>query len=514
MDQDEAARQKKIPESSYIMAAAGAHDELHPPVNTQSNRKRAMRQFLYACLALLLWLATLFYSFILPQTPGRLARASVSLIAELPLWSFVVSLPIPVPHTSQLTAGALVVVTVIAFGAYGLAAFISWNRMASRGIVAFIALSSCLFFLLSALSLPNTSTDIFNYIVNGRIAAVHNSNPYFVTADEFPDDPVYPYASKNYTGLSADKLPIWMLANTLLASLTGNDVTTNLLIYRLALMLFNMANLALTGIIANKLNPRYVASALVIYGWNPIVIIHAQSKSDTLMALLLLLAVLFLIKEWRLIAVGAMALSVLVKLFTLPLLVVYELRSLRLRQWRALIVDILIFGTALLFLLVLLWQSSELVMRFVALFGVAGAAAPGAFRIVLIVGFCLLILAVSTVQDGSTQKLLWGWALVMLYFALFLTKFGLAWYLITPIAIASLVFDWRIVLMTGALSFTSFLFNAWYSTFTKAFSPPELSSIPPYLVFILMTGVIAAGSLLFVIGLQKLRQWKSDPSSS
>jgi len=86
--------------------------------------------------------------------------------------------------------------------------------------------------------------------------------------------------------------------------------------------------------------------------------------------------------------------------------------------------------------------------------------------------------------------------------------------LITPIAIASLVFDWRVVLMTGALSFTSFLFNAWYSTFTKAFSPPEVSSIPPYLVFILMTGVVAAVTVLFVIGLQKLRQRESNPTSS
>ena len=322
------------------------------------------------------------------------------------------------PHSSQLVAGALIVVTVIGFGAYGLAAYMSWNRLAHKQTVTLIALTSCLFFLLSALSLPNTSTDIFNYIVNGRIAAVHNSNPYFVTADEFPDDPVYPYASKNYTGLAADKLPVWMLANTLLAKLTGNHVTSNLLIYRIALMLFNMSNLLLIAIIAKWLNPRYVASALVIYGWNPIVVVHAQSKSDTLMALLLLLAVLFLIKEWRLIAVGAMALSVLVKLFTLPLLAVYELRSLRLRQWRALIVDTLIFGIAFLLLLVLFWQSSALVMRFVALFGVAGAAAPGVVRVLLIVGFCFLILGVSAVQDGSTQKLLWGWAIVMLYFAL------------------------------------------------------------------------------------------------
>lgn len=471
---------------------------------------RHKRLVVYACLALILLLATFFYSFIVPQTAGRLTRTSVALIPELPLWSSIVSLQLPIPQSSTVAAGALIVVTVLAFAAYGLAVTLSWNRRPHRRTVTFIALISCLLSLVSALSLPNTSTDIFNYIVNGRIAAVHNSNPYTATADEFPDDPVYPYASKNYTGISADKLPVWVLTNILLAELTGSDATTNLLIYRLALLLFNMANLLLVGIIANRLNPRYLASALVIYGWNPVVIVHAQSKSDTAMALLLLISVLFLIKERRLIAVSAIVLSVLVKLFTLPLLAVYELRNLRLRRWRALIADILIFGIAPLVLFHGYWPDSDLPARFIALLEIAGALAPGVMRIVLIVGFALLILGVSYVQDGSTEKLLWAWALVMLYFALFLTKFGLAWYLITPLAIVSLVFDWRVVLLSGALSFTSFLFNTWYSTFTKAFSPPEISALPPYFVHILTTAVVTAGILLLAIGLQKLRQRESD----
>jgi hypothetical protein len=300
------------------MTVVRSDNEWHDPANAQSEHKLALRPILYIGLALVLFLATFFYSFIIPLTPGRLTRPSVALFSELPLWSIIVSLPFPVPQNSWSVAGALIFVTAIAFATYGLAIFVSWNRQAGRRTRAFIFLTSYVFFFLSAFSLPNTSTDIFNYIVNGRIAAVHNSNPYYVTADTFPDDPVYPYASKNYTGLAADKLPAWVLTNVALASLTGDHVTTNLLIYRLALMLFNMANLMLIAIIAYRLNPLFVSTALVIYGWNPIVIVHAQSKSDTLMALLLLLAVLFFVRGHRLIAVGALGLSVMVKLITLP----------------------------------------------------------------------------------------------------------------------------------------------------------------------------------------------------
>jgi hypothetical protein len=497
------------------MTVARSDNEPHDPENgSQNKRKRALRPVLWLGLALVLLLATYFYSFIIPLTPGRLARPSVALIPESPLWSIIVSLPFPLPQNSWSVAAVLIFVTAIAFAAYGLAVFISWNRQAGRRTLTLIFLTSYLFFFLSAFSLPNTSTDIFNYIVNGRIAAIHNSNPYYVTADEFPDDPVYPYASKNYTGLAVDKMPFWVLTNVALAGLTGDHVITNLLIYRLALMLFNMMNLLLIAIIAHRLNPFFVSSALIIYGWNPIVIVHAQSKSDTLMALLLLLAVLFLIRKHRLIAVGALGLSVMVKLITLPLVVVYMLGNLRLQKWRALIVDTLIFVFLPSLLLLLFWQGTELATRLIALFGVAGASAPGTLQLLLVVAFCLLILAVSYLQDGSIKRLLLGWALVMLYFSFFLTKLGLSWYLITLLAIVSLVFDWRVVLVTGALSFTSFFINAWYGTFTKTFPSPELSSLPTFLVYILMPGLVAVGIVLIVIGFRKLQLWWSGTAAS
>jgi len=343
-------------------------------------------------------------------------------------------------------------------------------------------------------------------MVNGRIAAVYGSNPYYVVADEFPDDPVYPYASKAYTDQAADKMPFWMLANISLARLTGDNVTANLLIYRSALMLINVANLLLIGIIAYRLNPLFLMSALIIYGWNPVVIVHAQSKSDTLMALLILLAILLLVSKRRVFAVAALVLSVMVKLITLPLLGVYMLGNLRLRRWRALFNDVLIFFIVPLLAYLLFWQSSELNARFMALFTVAGAAAPGVLQLILIAGFCLLILAISFVQDGSISKLLWGWALVMLYFSFFLTKLGLAWYLITLLAIVSLVFDWRIVLLTGALSITSFLFNAWYTTFSRAFPAPDIFSVPPFLVYVLVPLLIAGGAVLAALGWQQLKK--------
>ncbi len=509
MNQDDIEKQADFEPS--LETVNRSHNEPHHSVDAHRLPKETARPLLYICLASVLLLTALFFSFIVPQTPGRMVRPSVALISDLSLWSTITSLPLPIPQGSLVVAGVLIFVIVMAFAAYGLAVYISWYRLAGRQTIALIVITSIAFFIVSTLSLPNTNTDIFNYIVNGRIAAVHNSNPYFVAADEFPDDPVYPYASKNYTGLAADKMPFWMLTNVLLAKLAGNHVTTNLIIYRMALMLFNIINLLLIAIIARKLNPHYLASALIIYGWNPIVIVHAQSKSDTLMALLLLLAVLFLIKKWRLLAVAALGLSVMVKLITLPLAAVYELRNLRLRKWRALIVDILILGVASLILIILLWQNLEIATRLIALLGVVGTSAPGVLRIILIIGFGLLILGVSAFQDGRIDKLLWAWSLVLLYFCVFLTKFGFSWYLITLLAIVGLVFDWRIVLVSSVLSFTSFLYNSWYSTFTELFSPPDLLSFPAYFVYILMTALIVTGILFFALGMKKLRQRSSDP---
>lgn len=472
-------------------------------------RKRETRTLfrLYILLASLLLLAYLFFSFIVPQTPGRMIRSSVALIQELPLWSFVVSLPLPIPSHTLLVAVLLVIFTLIGFVAYGTAIVISWNRQ-GRPFLFVVVLSALIFFLISTWSLPNSTTDIYHYILHGRLAAVYDSNPYYVLADEFPEDPLYPYASRKYTSRPGDKLPAWMLMNTLLARLAGDKAIVNILVYRSTLLLFNMANVAFIAAILRKLNPRYLLSGVVLYAWNPIVVMYGQSKIDIVMVFYLLLAVLLLISGRKQLTVFMLGLSVLVKLITLPLVAIYMLRNLKSGNWRQLIVGMLLLGGMVLLLYTSFWEGSSMLVELIGLLQLGGSSAPQLTSTLLKVSFLFLVVWLGLIQDGSTHKLLWGWALVLLYFSIFLTQLGFAWYLITLIAVVSLVPDWRIVSITVVLSFSAFLFNLKYSTFTKEFPAPELFALPGFFVYVAIPLIVAIPMIAF-LAWQRIRRHSS-----
>lgn len=228
---------------------------------------------------IILFVTFFFYNLIIPQTPGRMTRPTASLIADLPLWSFITSLPLPVPQNSHLVAVLLVGFSLIAFASYALAIFITWRNKYQLKTLFIVIISSLSFFQLSVWSLPNVNTDIYNYILRGRVAAVYNANPYYVAADEFPEDPIYPYASHKYTVKPGGKLPAWMSINILLARIAGDDVIANLLIYRSAFFVFNAMTLLLIGLILKKIKPGYVLPGLLMYAWNPIVVMYGQSKN-------------------------------------------------------------------------------------------------------------------------------------------------------------------------------------------------------------------------------------------
>ena len=120
---------------------------------------------------------------------------------------------------SLLIAGLILATSLIAFLLYSGAVYRSWNRVAQPGERILVFGAAALFYLLSVFALPNYNTDIYTYITRARVAVAHQENPHYVSADAFPDDPVYPYANHRYTPLVGDKLAAWTwLRNELAAS--------------------------------------------------------------------------------------------------------------------------------------------------------------------------------------------------------------------------------------------------------------------------------------------------------
>ncbi|HKF94943.1 MAG TPA: hypothetical protein VKB96_10175, partial [Gammaproteobacteria bacterium] len=316
---------------------------------------------LLVCLAGILLVDSVYAAFVLPQAPGRMAEPSAELIAWLPLWSFVVALPLPIPRHGHTLAIMLLVTCVVKFAAYTCAIYLAWNLPFSRGRLVVVVGAALLFFLVAVAALPNVNRDIYNYILSGRVAAVYGANPYAFAPDRFPDDPLYRYASARYTGYAGDnKMPVWTLLNIVLARLGGDTPAANLLLYRTLFLLFNIGNVALIARILRMVTPQRQLAGLVMYAWNPIVVAYGQSKVDTVMIFFLLLAVLALLQEKRKLVLVVLGISALVKLITLPLLAVYWLYLLRARGARELVISTALLALTVLALYAPFWYGPEL----------------------------------------------------------------------------------------------------------------------------------------------------------
>lgn len=473
-----------------------------------SRMGEASTLLLYACLGALVLVATIYFSFIWPQTPGRMGRASVALVPRSSFWANVASLPVSIPDTPPLVAIWLLVFTAVAFAAYGAALYVGTMRGSSRRVLLIVVGIGLLCSFANVWSLPNLNTDIFNYIVDGRVAAVYGENPYAVAADEFPDDPIYPYASHRFTDAGGDKLPLWMALNVFLARIAGNSPVTNVLTYRLALFLFNAANLALVVLTVRKLDARLVHVGAVAYAWNPVIILFAQSKTDTVMAFFVLLAAWALIvrRRWFL-ALIFLALSVLVKLITLPLIAVTMLRSVRLERWREVASGVLSAAVLLgLGALLLLFSEPGLLPKYLFWLQAMGPSGSSGLSRFLLFGFTLLLIAVGLVQDGNERRLLMGWAVVLLYLVYLIADFTRAWYLITVVAIVAIAVNRHMIVLLWLTSLISFLFNFWNGTFTSEFPSPDIVDIQRSLLLAVFAGALAAYLVAMVIWRRVRRQ--------
>lgn len=459
-----------------------------------------------SAFAVLLVGAFCFYAFVLPQTPARLARASVGLMDDFALWSWLDGLPLPVPRGEWGVAASLLSWSLVAFALYGVALFATWGRRAERRLLVLAVGAAILFSLVSALALPNLNTDIYNYIVTGRVAAVHDANPYEVAPDRFPSDPVYPYAGHRFTAHPDVKLPAWMLVSVPLAKVAGNDPVTNLLVYRFAFFAFSVACLVLVAAIASRLDSRYALTAVIAWGWNPIVVLVGTSKVDTFMVFFLLLGILLLVAARARSAAVALMLSALVKLITLPFIAAYWISEVARRRWRRVLITTALMAATVVAVYLPFTRSVDLPLDHLGLIERRGSGDPvdgepsaeGPARLLLAVGYGFLVLWVGLTQGDTIRKLLRGWGLLAIYFALFLAPLGLSWYLLVPIAVASVAMDWRLLLVTGLVSFSSFLVYAWDSMSTEAHPLPDVFAVSRGTVYLgaVVVGLLAVLALL------------------
>jgi hypothetical protein len=444
-----------------------------------------------AALALLLGA----FAFLLPLTPGYLAKPSADLIGRLALWSFFADHAPDALSRPEVIAPLLIAGSALAFALYGVAIWMSWGQR-GRAWVALALLSGLLFFTIGAFAQPNQTRNVWNYIMRGRLTGVYGENPYRVAVDEVRSDPLYRYANPKYTARPGGKLPTWKLLSAPLARFAGDDPVDVLLTYRLALLAVNFASLLLVAAVLARWDPQRLVAGLVVFGWNPIVAAYGESKTDTLMVFYLLAAVALLSRGWRRIAAVSLVLSIFVKLVTLPLLAIGALRELRRLHWRELAIGAVVVGatTVALYLPYADGDLFGLLFSHLGMLdsGAAGASGGGSRRL-LALGFGALVLAVGVFARDDDRAMVRGWTLVLLYFSLFVAKFAYADYLMTWIALVAVTLDWQMIALVVVLSAAAFTFTVWYQTDTIELPLPDVFDLPPWVIYLAPAAAMALG---------------------
>ena len=193
----------------------------------------------------------------------------------------------------------------------GLALVARAGRLAAVGAIA-IAIQ------LTPLGAPLLlSTDAWTYWSYGRIAAVHDGNPYRDSPADFPTDPATPFVGSDWRDSTSVYGPAFTLASEPLARAAGASEDAAAWAYK---ALAAAAVLA-AALLAARLSRR-PAYALAFVGWNPLLALHfgGGGHNDAWMAALAVGALALAATGRRTLSGAAWALAVFVK--WIPLLFV------------------------------------------------------------------------------------------------------------------------------------------------------------------------------------------------
>ncbi len=383
-------------------------------------------------------LAYVVTDFVVPQSPAYLAKARAELFGGLPLWSAATWLPRP-QTTLQLIV-AIAPAALLAPTAY-LAGLWWARRPLPRAAAWVIAAFAVGFYAAYVLSLPTFSYDTYAYVLQSRVFTLHGANPYLTPPAAFADDPDLRFADPDQMKLIVPYGPVWTYAAILCSYVAGGDIVRQLLGFRLMLLGFGLANLALLWALLGRLRPHQRLAGLVFYAWSPIVALKGQEHSDTLTVFLLLLSLWLLTAGRDLPAVAVLTLSVLCKFITGPLLLVELLALWRRRSAYAALAAAGLAALIAVLAFLPVWTGPDLLLKLARDPTAAGRydSLFTAGRLLATPGLLVLVAWAGLRRGGAVEDRPIGWTAVLLWFALFLMPSAYVSYLMPLVATAALV---------------------------------------------------------------------------
>ncbi len=187
--------------------------------------------------------------------------------------------------------------TGLAYGLFLLALFglyaLAYQRVRQMTVpprLAAILLTAVLFCLPLLQTFPVNATDIYRYVIRGRIASMYGENPYEAPPDAFPDDPFLLLAGE-WAGETSPYGPVWELLAAAVTSLTRGNLLAGLLAFKLVGLISFIASGGLIWLILPAAPRQRRLGYTLLWAWNPALLLTfvVDAHNDVLMIFWLLL---------------------------------------------------------------------------------------------------------------------------------------------------------------------------------------------------------------------------------
>jgi hypothetical protein len=138
------------------------------------------------------------------------------------------------------------------------------------------------------LTFPFNATDIYRYVIRGRVSSIYGQNPFTEPPDAFPQDPFRPLAGE-WSSETSPYGPLWELTAAAVTALAQDNLYLGLILFKL----LGLAGHLLIALLIWLLAGREAAGcrAALLWAWNPALLLTfvADTHNDSLMLLWLLL---------------------------------------------------------------------------------------------------------------------------------------------------------------------------------------------------------------------------------
>jgi hypothetical protein len=449
-------------------------------------------------------IGTAWFAWSLPASASRRSRPGAALAADVAPWRWAYEHLAP-PASSGSLAVSLVVVAGFMFAAWAATIALTWRRSSPARVRVVVACAG-LACLVGVTALPTHSSDIYDYALFGRVAARNGGAPYHDLPDAYPDDPMYRYSSHRYTGHPDNKLPAWTIVATAVARVSGDHPLVVLLAFRVGLAGATLASTVLIAHLLARLRPGSAAAGAAVYGLCPVTLVYGGAKTDALMVLAMLGGIALVARGSPYLATATSTLAVLVKAIAAPVLALVVLiptgppSPSRRRRWLETAGRIAV--AALVAAAVYAPFRDPVGLARLHLGEADGTSVASLALPLALAGLAALLVFVviragrrvpATAEDRA-RVLVEASAPLLVAFAVLLTRPGLPWYLLTPLAVLALARSLPLLVVLGSLAATSFMMGLWESVDTAQHPLPEVHASRPLVYLAIAVGALAVAA--------------------